>query len=50
MLERGRTLVDLAGLCVDLYEFLGRDFDVATIGALYVRLRDEILRVLVPVL
>jgi len=48
--EKGRTLVDLAGLRLDLCEILGRDVDVATQGSLHPRLRDEILRDLVPVL
>lgn len=48
--EKGRTLVDLAGLRLDLCEILGRDVDVATRGSLHPRLRDEILRELVPVL
>jgi len=48
--ERGRTLVDLAGLRLDLCEVLGRDVDVATQGSLHPRLRDEILRDLVPIL
>jgi len=48
--ERGRTLVDLAGLRLDLCEVLDRDVDVATIGSLHPRLRDEVLRELVPIL
>lgn len=48
--ERGRTLVDLAGLRLDLCEVLGRDADVATPGSLHPKLRDRILDELVPVL
>jgi len=48
--EAGRTLVDLAGLRLDLREALGRDVDVATPASLHPRLRDRILRELVPVL
>jgi len=48
--EKGRTLVDLAGLRLDLCEILGRDVDVATRGSLHPRMRDEILRELVPIL
>ena len=48
--ERGRTLVDLAGLRLDLCEALGRDVDVATPGSLHPKLRDRILGELVPVL
>ena len=48
--EKGRTLVDLAGLRLDLCEALGRDVDVATPGSLHPKLRDQILGELVPVL
>jgi hypothetical protein len=48
--EKGRTLVDLAGLRLDLCEALGRDVDVATPGSLHPKLRDRILGELVPVL
>lgn len=48
--EKGRTLVDLSGLHLDLCEILGRDVDVATRGSLHPRLRDHILRELVPLL
>lgn len=48
--EKGRTLVDLSGLRLDLCEILGRDVDVATPASLHPRLRDEILKEMVPVL
>lgn len=48
--EKGRTLVDLSGLRLDLCEILGRDVDVATRGSLHPNLRDRILKELVPVL
>lgn len=48
--EEGRTLVDLAGLRLDLREILDRDVDVATRGSLHPKLRDRILTELVPVL
>lgn len=48
--EKGRTLVDLSGLRLDLCEILGRDVDVATRGSLHPKLRDAILRGLVSVL
>ena len=48
--EKGRTLVDVSGLRLDLCEILGRDVDVATRGSLHPKLRDEILRELVPLL
>ncbi|MBA2667673.1 MAG: nucleotidyltransferase family protein [Trueperaceae bacterium] len=48
--EQGRTLLDLAGLRLDLCEALGRDVDVATPGSLHPELRDRILREVVPIL
>ena len=48
--EEGRTLVDLAGLRLDLCEVLNRDVDVATPNSLHPRLRDEVMGELVPLL
>jgi predicted nucleotidyltransferase len=48
--EKGRTLVDLSGLRLDLREVLGRDVDVATLRSLHPKLRDRILGELIPVL
>jgi predicted nucleotidyltransferase len=48
--ERGRSLLDLAGLRLDLVAALGRDVDVATANSLHPRLRDRILADLVPLL
>lgn len=48
--EKGRTLLDLSGLRLDLREALGREVDVATPRSLHPRLRDRILRELVPLL
>jgi hypothetical protein len=48
--EKGRTLVDLSGLRLDLCDALGREVDVATPGSLHPKLRDQILGELVPVL
>lgn len=48
--ETGRTLVDLAGLRLDLREVLGRDVDVATRASLHPRIRERVLRELIPVL
>lgn len=48
--EDGRSLLDLAGLRVDLSEALGCEVDVATRNSLHPRLRDRILRELVPLL
>jgi predicted nucleotidyltransferase len=41
--ERGRSLLDLAGLRLDLSEILQQDFDVATAASLHPKLRDQIL-------
>ena len=48
--EKGRSLLDLSGLRLDLREALGRDVDVATPGSLHPKLRDAILTELVPIL
>ena len=48
--EPGRTLLDLAGLRLDLCHALGREVDVATQGSLHPGLRERILREVVPVL
>ena len=41
--EAGRSLVDLAGLRLDLCEVLGREVDVATLGSLHPEMRDRIV-------
>ena len=41
--EKGRTLLDLSGLRLDLIELLGRNVDVVTPQALHPQLRDQIL-------
>ncbi len=48
--KRGRSLLDLVGLQVELRKALGRDVDVATRNSLHPRLRDRILREVVPLL
>lgn len=48
--EKGRSLLDLAGLRVELSAVLGREVDVATPDSLHPRLRDRILAELVPLL
>ncbi len=48
--EQGRTLLDLAGLGLDLKEVLGCDVDVATPNSLHPALEEEIMRDLVPIL
>lgn len=47
-LEKGRSLVDLAGLRLDLRDVLGRDVNIATPGSLHPKLRERILGELVP--
>jgi predicted nucleotidyltransferase len=42
--ESGRTLLDQAGLVVELEELLGRKVDVVTEGGLYWLLRRRILK------
>lgn len=48
--ERGRSLLDLANLRVELRDALGCEVDVATRNSLHPRLRDRILCELVPLL
>lgn len=48
--EEGRTLVDLAGLRLDLCDALGREVDVATPGSLHPKMRDRILLEVVSLL
>ena len=49
-LEKGRTLLDLSGLRLDLADLLGCHVDVVTPNALHPRLRERILGELVPIL
>ncbi len=48
--EIGRSLLDLAGLRLDLAEVLKREVDVATPASLHPMIRDRILGELVPLL
>lgn len=48
--ERGRGLLDLAGLRRDLRELLQRDVDVATPNSLHPGLRASILAEVIPLL
>ncbi|MBI3694916.1 MAG: nucleotidyltransferase family protein [Acidobacteria bacterium] len=43
-LEPGRTLLDHAGLILDLQDLLGRKVDIATEGGLRPRIREQVLR------
>jgi len=46
--EPGRSILDHAGLWLDLQEFLGRKVDVATEKGLKPRIRDRVLKEAVP--
>ena len=48
--EHGRSLIDLAGLRLDLIETLGREVDVATPKSLHPSMREKILNELVTIL
>jgi len=48
--EKGRTLLDLSGLRLDLRDELGRDVDVATPNSLHPDMKDQILSELVRIL
>ena len=43
-LERGRSLLDLGGLLMDLQKLLGRPVDVVTEKGLRQRIRERVLR------
>jgi len=47
-LEKGRTLLDLGGLLMDLQQLLGRRVDVVTPNGLRDRIRDHVLSRAVP--
>jgi hypothetical protein len=47
--EPGRSLLDHAGLEIDLQELLGRRVEVASEGGLKERYRDRIVREAMPV-
>lgn len=47
-MEPGRSLLDRAGLLVELEELLGRKVDVATENVLKPRIRERVLREAVP--
>jgi len=49
-LPRGKTLLDLVGLKLDLKEVLGRDVDVVTYRSVSPLLEDSILKEQVPIL
>lgn len=47
-LEKGRSLLDLGGLLMDLRDLLGRQVDVVTSAGLRARIRDHVLREACP--
>lgn len=47
-MRRGRSLLDLGGLLVDLQDLLGQRVDVVTERGLKARIRDRVLREAVP--
>ena len=47
-LEKGRSLLDLGGLLMDLQDLLGRPVDVVTERGLKTRIRDRVLEEAVP--
>ena len=47
-LERGRTLLDLGALLMDLQDLLHRKVDVLTEAALHPKIREQVLREAVP--
>jgi predicted nucleotidyltransferase len=48
-LEKGRSLLDLAGLLVDLEDLIGRPVDVVTVSGLKARIRANVLEEAVPI-
>lgn len=48
-LERGRSLLDLGGLLMDLQNLLGRPVDVVTEKGLRPRIRDRVLQEARPI-
>jgi predicted nucleotidyltransferase len=47
-MEKGRSLLDLGGLLMDLQEMLGKQVDVVTEKGLKARIRERVLREAVP--
>ena len=43
-IEKGRSLLDLGGLLMDLQDLLGRDVDVVTEKGLRERIRERVLK------
>ena len=47
-MQPGRSILDLGGLLMDLRELLGRDVDLVTERGLKKRIRDQVLKEVVP--
>jgi uncharacterized protein len=47
-MEKGRTLLDIGGLLMDLQDLLHRKVDVVTVKALKPNVKEEILREALP--
>lgn len=47
-MEKGRSLLDLAGFHLDLEELLGVSVDVVTVNGLRERIRDDVLAEALP--
>ena len=43
-MERGRSLLDMGGLLMDLRELFGREVDVVSVRGLKPRIRERVLR------
>ena len=48
-MEKGRSLLDMGGLLMDLRDLLGRKVDVVTPDGLRARMRDRVLREARPI-
>jgi hypothetical protein len=47
-MDRGRSLLDMGGLLMDLRDLLGCEVDVVTVGGLKPRIRERVLEEAVP--
>jgi predicted nucleotidyltransferase len=47
-MQPGRSLLDMGGLLMDLRELLGRDVDIVTERALKKRIRERVLKEVIP--
>ncbi len=48
-MEKGRTLLDVGGLLMDLQDLLHRKVDVVTVKALKPHVKEEVLREALPI-